>query len=105
MLYLQKASENSLITDSFIGSIPDNVQIMLDNDIIGTYQNLSTDINYLDFKINPDDLKDIVNGEHKIKYIFIEEIIKEELCMVKDSNLIEPIFTEAKQIKNFIYEK
>lgn len=105
MLYLQKNTENSIITDSVISFIPGNIQIMLDNVIIGSYINASTDKNYFKLRIPAISLDEISNGEHKMKFIYVEEVIKEELCMIKDSSLIEPIFTETKVIKDFVYEK
>lgn len=105
MLYLQKNAENSMITDSVVSYIPGNIQISLDNVIIGSYVNSSTDKNYFKLRIPASNLSEISNGEHKMKFIYVEEVIKEELCMIKDTSLIEPIFTETKIIKDFVYEK
>lgn len=104
MLYIHKNSDNVILTDSVIDYIPSTLDISLDDDFIGTYANESIYKNYFLVTIPANDIKNITNAEHQIKFGYYGEI-KRELCMVKDSNALEPVISETKTNKKIVYEK
>ena len=105
MLYIHKNNDNVILTDSVIDYIPSDLIISLDDELIGTYANESTYKNYLLVTIPAADIANISNAEHQIKFSYYGEIIKQELCMVKDSAAIEPVISKTKTNKIIAYEK
>ena len=105
MLYLHKNNDNVILTDSVIDYIPSTLEISLDDESLGTYANESTYKNYILVTIPASVLTNIRNAEHQIKFSYYSQIIKQELCMVKDSTVIEPVISETKINKIIAYEK
>lgn len=105
MLYIYKGNVNVIQTDSVVDYIPvDPVTIYLDDILIGSFNNESSDINYLIFYVQADGLPSLENKEYKIKYVYHSEIIKEELCMVKDLIIKPTIINYNKEKTVKFYE-
>lgn len=105
MLYIHKNNDNIIMTDSVIDYIPSTLVISLDDELIGTFSNESTYKNYILVTIPAAAIANIRNAEHQIKFSYYSEIIKQELCMVKDSTVIELIISKTKTNKIIAYEK
>jgi len=105
MLYIKKEQENVIITDNFVDYIPSILSVYLDNTIVGTYTNESTDINYLILTIPSGDTLSFNNCEYTIKYVYYDEIIKQELVLIKDLSIIEPVITKTKEKTIKYYER
>lgn len=102
MLYLYKQQDTELITDSVIDYIPSALEIYIDNQLVGTYTNESLDVNYFIFNIPSGSIEQFSNSDHTLKYEYYEEIIKSELCTIKDLTIKETPTTVTK-IKSIKY--
>lgn len=105
MLYLYKTKDNIIITDNFVDYIPGSLDVYLDNQIVGTYSNESTDKNYLVLTIPAADILSFNNCEYQIKYNYYDETIKQELVSIKDSSVLETKITKTKEKTIKYYER
>lgn len=105
MLYIYKGQENIIITDNFVEYIPSSLQVYFDNSIVGTYVNESSDVNYIVLTIPSGDTLSFNNCEYKIKYSYYDEIIKQELILIKDSSVLEPKINKTKEKTITYYER
>lgn len=104
MLYLQKNVDNTLMTDSVVDYIPTDLTVYLGTTLVGTFTNISTDKNYFILEIPSGSLTTLQNTEHKIKYIYHYETLKQELCVVKDQTTKATVQQYSKTKDVIIYE-
>lgn len=101
MIYLSKNNETKVITDNVTNFSPENIDVYLDEILIGNFENLSTNDRELKF-ITPK--LELTEREYVMKIYSSNTLIKEELIIVKDLTKFEPIsINKAKKIK--MYEK
>lgn len=96
MVYIYKGQENVIVTDNVVSYIPDAFSVYLDNVFVGSFNNESTDVNYLAFTMSESQVAPFQNMEFKLKIEYLNETIKEELCIVKDLSLKEEIINKSK---------
>lgn len=101
MVYIYKGQDNVITTDSFVDYIPETLAVKLDETVIGNYTNESSDKNYFVITIPNLTIDGFQNCEYKLRYFYYNEMIKEELCIIKDLSIIEPIKqkTKVKSVK------
>lgn len=99
MIYITRHQNTTIVTDNVVNYIPDNLDIYLDDILIGTYPNTSTKLIYLSFTIPVTDIESYQEREYKMKIKNYHQTIKEELVIVKDNTPL-PIqeVTNTKQI-------
>ena len=101
MIYLSKNNETKVITDNVTNFSPENIDVYLDEILIGNFENLSTNDRELKF-ITPK--LELTEREYIMKIFCSNTLIKEELIIVKDLTKFEPIsINKTKKIK--MYEK
>jgi hypothetical protein len=106
MLYINKAIDNVIITDNVINTIINNYEIKIGDEIIGTYSNLSEDINYIKIEIPSAFTENLNTVEQTINFSQSGTTIKEEFITVKDTRINEPIINFNKtKIKDKYYER
>lgn len=90
MIYIYKNSiSNEITTDNVANFIPDELEVYLDDTLIGTYTNDSTSTIYLIFTIPAEDVVNFQEKEYKLNIYNHEALIKSELVVVKENISIE----------------
>lgn len=100
MIYIIKRNTNEIITDNVTNFIADNLDIYLDDVLIGTYINYSTSILYLRFDIPSSDIANLEERDYEIKIYNHKALIKKELVCIKSNSSLEiKTITNPKNIK------
>lgn len=89
MIYITKFIDNEVTTDNIVDFIPDNLDVYLDDNLLGTYVNLSTYKHLLLFIIPSEDLVDYAEKDYSMKILNHFEKIKEELVCIKELSTFE----------------
>lgn len=105
MVYIKKAIENIIITDSVINYIPTSLTILLNDKILGEYLNQSIDKNYLIMTVPSGDTISLNNNEYIMTIKKDNEVIKRELVLVNDESISTSIIEKSKQKEIINYEK
>lgn len=101
MIYISKNNQVEIFTDNLVNFVPDELMIYLDDQLIGTFENLSESENYLRFIIPA---LDLTEREYKMKIFNHKALIKEELVQVQD--FTKPVAISPDTSKNIVmYEK
>lgn len=86
MIYLHKNIENEVITDSWTKFIPDVFEIYLDDVLLTTVDNLSTDVRYYEFILESILLNSLDIREYELKIYSHQALLKKELVQIVDSS-------------------
>lgn len=84
MIYLAKNQDNYVISDSFTEYVPTSFDIYLDDDLIGSFANISTNTVYYTINIPVSATSGLQSREYNFKWVDNGATIKQELCMIKD---------------------
>jgi hypothetical protein len=102
MIYLAKNQENYVISDSFTDYVPTSFDIYLDNDLIGSFANISTNTVYYTINIPSESIDGFQEKEYKLKWVDNGATIKQELCMIRNFADIEvKTATKTKTLKMY----
>lgn len=104
MVYINRGTDNVVVTDSVINYIPKTLYILFDDKILGSYQNVSTDKNYFKFTLPSSIIDNVTIGEHMMIINYYGKILKQELVLV-DSLTTTPIIEKSKEKIVINYEK
>ena len=104
MIYINKNQDTTVITDSIINYVPTVLSIYFDETLVGTYNNLSTDVNYIRFFMPVADTNGFVEKEYIMKIVTYSTTIKEELIIVKDNSVVSK-YEYERNTNNYYYER
>lgn len=104
MVYINRGTDNVVVTDSVINYIPKTLYILFDDKILGSYKNVSTDKNYFKFTLPSSIIDNVTIGEHMMIINYYGKILKQELVLV-DSLTTTPIIEKSKEKIVINYEK
>lgn len=105
MVYINRGTDNIIVTDSVINYIPKTLYILFDDKILsGSYQNISTDKNYYKFTLPSSIIDNITLGEHIMTINYYGEDLKKELVLVDDLTTTK-IIEKSKEKIVINYEK
>lgn len=107
MVYFYKfADYTTIVTDTVRNVIPANVKIYLEDTLLGTYENQSTNIQYYRVTIPNTDIINFESREYQLtwKNAANDDDLKKELCIVLDDKQLS-INTINKQKTIIMYNK
>jgi hypothetical protein len=84
MIYIHKNIENTIITDSWTKFIPDEFDIYLDDVLIVNVVNLSNDVRFYEFMLQPELTESLQIREYSLKIYSHQALLKKELVQVID---------------------
>lgn len=100
MIYINKGQATEITTDNIVNFVPDNLEVYLDDVLVGTFVNYSTSELYLKFMVLAVDIAPHQSREYKLKIYTHHRLIKEELVAVKDNSVSQvKTITNQKSIK------
>jgi hypothetical protein len=89
MIYITKTIDNEIVTDNITNFIPDNLDVYLDDILIGTYENYSETTLLLKFTLPAEATENLSSKEHILKIYNHSALIKKELVIVRQNGSSE----------------
>lgn len=102
MIYIHNNRRNRVVIDSYLSNIPNEVDIILDGEHMGVYENSSTDKRYILFYLSLDNVKE--NKECSMKIYYFGSLIKTELVSIMKEGS-QPIIAASNNNKIKQYER
>lgn len=93
MIYINNNTNTNVLTDIWLNYIPENLLVKFNNIEIGTFTNISTRINYLEFKITQEQISllKLENMEYIMSIYTNNTLVKQELIQVVSNTQINII--------------